>query len=70
VERDDMSNWWYDKWMENMVADPTVSPDTLIILNPRYSLVPSESDPRILEERLDLEATARASVVIKNIGAK
>ncbi len=38
--------------------------------NPRYSLVPSESDPRILEERLDLEGTARASVVVRNIGGR
>jgi hypothetical protein len=54
--------------LPKIIEDPTVSPDTLIILNPRYKFVPSESDPRILEKRLDLEATAKASVVIKNIG--
>ena len=51
-----------------IVANSDLPPDTLIILNPRYSLVPSESDPMVLEERLDLEATAKASLVIKNIG--
>jgi hypothetical protein len=54
--------------MELMVADPNASPDTLLILNPRYKLVPSETEPGVIEERLDLEATAKASLVIKNIG--
>lgn len=54
--------------LPTFIEDTTVSPDTLIILNPRYKFVPSQADPRILEERLDLEATAKASVVITGIG--
>jgi hypothetical protein len=37
--------------------------DTLIILNPRYKTVGGE-------QVLDLEATAKASVVVKGIGGK
>jgi hypothetical protein len=53
---------------DHFVEDENVPPNTLYILNPRYKLVQSPDDPRVLEERLDVEATAKASLVIKNLG--
>lgn len=61
-------DWFYEMFMKSTVEMKGIPPDTLVILNPRYSLQPSESDPMMLEERLDIEATARASIVVKNIG--
>ena len=61
-------SWLQEMLMKSIVEVKDCPPDTLIILNPRYHFVPSESDPMILEERLDIEATAKASAVIRNIG--
>ncbi len=44
-------------------ASTAVTIDTLIILNPRYKTVGGE-------QVLDLEATAKASVIVKGIGGK
>ena len=51
-----------------IVEDASVPVDTLIILNPRYRMAPSKDDRMVLEEVLDIEATAKASLVVKNIG--
>jgi hypothetical protein len=48
--------------------DKDVPEGKIYFINPRYKWVPSETDPRVLEERLDTEATAKASLVIKNVG--
>ena len=55
--------------LPRIVEDKAVPLNTLIILNPRYKLEQSKDDPMVWEEVLDMEATAKASVVIKNIGA-
>ena len=47
--------------IRSAIASTAVTIDTLIILNPRYKTVDGK-------QVLDLEATAKASVVVRNIG--
>ena len=51
-----------------IISDPGLPVDTIILLNPRYKWQASADDPRVLEEVLDLDATAKASVVVRNVG--
>ncbi len=51
-----------------IISDPAMPVDTIILLNPRYKWQVSANDPRVLEQVLDMEATAKASVVIRNVG--
>lgn len=53
---------------DHFIEDKNVPPNMFYILNPRYKLVPEGEGSRVLIEVLDVEATARASVVIKNVG--
>jgi hypothetical protein len=52
------------------ISYPDLPVDTIILLNPRYKMQASVSDPMVLEQVLDMEATARVSVVIRNVGRK
>ncbi len=54
---------------DHFIEDKNVPPNMLYILNPRYKLVPEGDGSRVLNEVLDVEATAKESVVITNIGA-
>jgi hypothetical protein len=51
-----------------IVEDPSQPVDTIILLSPRYKLEPSKDYPMVMDEVLDVEATARASVMITGIG--
>ena len=51
-----------------IISDHGMPVDTIVLLNPRYKWQASADDPRVLEQVLDLEETARASVVIRNVG--
>ena len=53
---------------DHFVEDAGAPPNTLYIINPRYKLVPASDGSSVLNEVLDIEATAKASLVIKNIG--
>ena len=48
---------------KNAITNAGLPPDTLIFLYPRYKMVDGK-------QVLDLEATAKASVVITGIGGK
>jgi len=53
---------------DHFVEDKNVPPNTLYIINPRYKFVQvNQGEPPMVEKVLDMEATARASVVIKNV---
>lgn len=55
----------------NFVVSEHVMPGTLMLVNPRYKTVRvGTGEPSETETLLDLEETAKASVVIYNIGVK
>jgi len=59
----------FDHFIDHFIEDDNVPPGTLFIINPRYKTVQTNrGEPPKLETVLDLEATAKASLVIKNIG--
>jgi hypothetical protein len=51
------------------IEDENIPEGTFYIINQRYKTVQvNQGEPPILKEVLDIEATANASLVIKNIG--
>jgi hypothetical protein len=51
------------------IENESIPEGTLYIINPRYKTVQvNQGEPPILKEVLDIEATARASLIVKNIG--
>ncbi len=55
----------------HIVEDKDMPLNTLYIINPRYKTVQvNKGEPPVLEEVLDMEATARVSAVITNIGTE
>lgn len=57
--------------LSNIIISEDVSTDTVFILSPRYKTVQDGTgEPPRFKEVLDLEATAKASVVIYNVGSE
>jgi hypothetical protein len=59
----------FDDMLANVVVDKDCPPNTVFLLSPRYKKVQDGTgEPPRFKEVLDLEATAKASAVIYNIG--
>lgn len=52
------------------VVDESADPNAVYLINPRYKLVQvGTGEPPRVERVLDLEATAKASFVMNNVGS-
>jgi len=59
----------FDDMLTRVVVDKNCPPNTVFLLSPRYKTVQDGTgEPPRFKEVLDLEATAKASAVIYNIG--
>lgn len=55
----------------NIIVDENTPKDAIYLFDPKYKSVPvGEGEPPKFRTEIDWEATARASVVIYNIGEK
>lgn len=60
----------FDDMFANVVVDKDCPPNTVFLLSPRYKTVQDGTgEPPRFKEVLDVEATAKASAVIYNVGA-
>jgi hypothetical protein len=59
----------FESLLSSLTVDADCQPGTLFILNPRYKMIQvGEGEPPVMREELDLEETAKASMMITGIG--